>query len=59
MLISIGFMMICSIQLSYSVSTVGAIIDRIFAYEDEKLKKLQAINSYMQRKKISFGLQFQ
>ena len=59
MLISIGFMMICSIQLSYSVSTVGAIIDQIFAYEDEKLKRLQTINSYMQNKNISYGLQYQ
>lgn len=39
-IISICFMMITSIQLSYSVSTVGAIIDKISAYEEEKLKKL-------------------
>ena len=30
--IAILYMAICSIQLSYSVSTVGAIIDKISAY---------------------------
>lgn len=37
---AIGFMMICSIQLSYSVNTVGTIIDRISSIDGEKLKKL-------------------
>lgn len=32
-IVAILYMMICSIQLSYSVSTVGAIIDKISAYE--------------------------
>ncbi|CAD8187163.1 unnamed protein product [Paramecium octaurelia] len=54
----IMFMMICSIQLSYSVSTVGAIIDKISFYTKEKRKKVQAINTYMQNKKISYQLQF-
>lgn len=30
--VAILYMMVCSIQLSYSVSTVGAIIDTISAY---------------------------
>lgn len=30
--IAILYMMICSIQLSYSISTIGAIIDKISAY---------------------------
>ncbi|CAD8192068.1 unnamed protein product [Paramecium octaurelia] len=54
----IMFMMICSIQLSYSVSTVGAIIDKISFYSKEKRKKVQTINTYMQHKKISYELQF-
>ncbi|CAD8105986.1 unnamed protein product [Paramecium primaurelia] len=54
----IMFMMICSIQLSYSVSTVGAIIDKISFYTKEKRKKVQTINTYMQNKKISYELQF-
>lgn len=52
-------MMICSIQLSYSVNTVGAIIDKISLYNEVKLKKIRIINSYMQKNKISFQLQYQ
>lgn len=55
-MISIVFMMICSIQLSYSVSTVGAIIDKISAYSSDKMKKVQTINTYMQNKRISYQL---
>lgn len=51
--------MICSIQLSYSVSTVGAIIDKISAYSSDKMKKVQTINTYMQNKGISYQLQYQ
>ena len=58
-IISIGFMMVCSIQLSYSVNTVGAIIDRISQYRENYLRKMQTINTYMQRKKISYKLQYQ
>ena len=53
---AIFYMMICSIQLSYSVSTVGAILDKISAYEEEKMKKVHTINTYMQNKKIGYEL---
>ncbi|CAD8160840.1 unnamed protein product [Paramecium pentaurelia] len=57
--IAILYMMICSIQLSYSVSTVGAIIDTISAYGQEKMRKMRKINSYMQNRKIEYQLQYQ
>ncbi|CAD8073817.1 unnamed protein product [Paramecium sonneborni] len=58
-IIAILYMMICSIQLSYSVSTVGAIIDTISAYGQEKMRKMRKINSYMQNRKIEYQLQYQ
>ncbi|CAD8184791.1 unnamed protein product [Paramecium pentaurelia] len=58
-IISIFYMMFCSIQLSYSVSTVGTILDKISAYEQEKMKKVHTINTYMQNKKIGYELQYQ
>ncbi|CAD8172860.1 unnamed protein product [Paramecium octaurelia] len=58
-IISIFYMMFCSIQLSYSVSTVGTILDKISAYEQEKMKKVHTINTYMQSKKIGYELQYQ
>ncbi|CAK80915.1 unnamed protein product (macronuclear) [Paramecium tetraurelia] len=58
-IVAILYMMICSIQLSYSVSTVGAIIDTISAYGQEKMRKMRKINSYMQNRKIEYELQYQ
>lgn len=52
-------MMICSIQLSYSVNTVGTIINKITKYSEMKLKKLRILNTYMNKKQISYQLQFQ
>ncbi|CAK66646.1 unnamed protein product (macronuclear) [Paramecium tetraurelia] len=57
--ICIIFIMIFSIQLPYSVNTVGAIIDEISKYSEQKLQKLRIINTYMTKKKISFQLQSQ
>ncbi|CAD8055062.1 unnamed protein product [Paramecium sonneborni] len=57
--ICIIFIMIFSIQLPYSVNTVGTIIDEISKYSEQKLQKLRIINTYMTKKKISFQLQFQ
>ncbi|CAD8140691.1 unnamed protein product [Paramecium octaurelia] len=51
------FIMIFSIQLPYSVNTVGAIIDEISKYSEQKLQKLRVINTYMAKKKITYGLQ--
>ena len=45
-------MMLTSIQLSYSVSTVGAIIETISSWEEDKSRKLRAITNYMNRKNI-------
>lgn len=50
------FILITSIQLPYSVNTVGTIIKEISAYGEEKKKKLRLINSYMQKRKIPFNL---
>ncbi|CAD8086199.1 unnamed protein product [Paramecium sonneborni] len=58
-IVAILYMMICSIQLSYSVSTVGAIIDTISAYGQEKMRKMRKINTYMQNRKIEYQLQYQ
>ncbi|CAD8174959.1 unnamed protein product [Paramecium pentaurelia] len=58
-IVAILYMMICSIQLSYSVSTVGAIIDTISAYGQEKMRKMRKINTYMQNRKIEYELQYQ
>ncbi|CAK77489.1 unnamed protein product (macronuclear) [Paramecium tetraurelia] len=57
--VAILYMMVCSIQLSYSVSTVGTIIDTISAYGQEKMRKMRKINSYMQNRKIEYQLQYQ
>ncbi|CAD8052125.1 unnamed protein product [Paramecium primaurelia] len=51
------FIMIFSIQLPYSVNTVGAIIDEISKYSEQKLQKLRIINTYMAKKKITYELQ--
>ncbi|CAD8048639.1 unnamed protein product [Paramecium primaurelia] len=51
------FIMIFSIQLPYSVNTVGAIIDEISKYSEQKLQKLRVINTYMAKKKITYELQ--
>lgn len=59
LIVSIIFMMVCSVQLSYSVSTVGAIIDKISASKEEKQRKFHIINSYMDCKNISYELKFQ
>ena len=58
-IVSIIFMLVCSIQLSYSVNTVGGIIDKITSGKSEKQKKFHLINNYMDRKKIGFDLQHQ
>ncbi|KAM3138474.1 hypothetical protein pb186bvf_009388 [Paramecium bursaria] len=57
--IVILLIMVSSIQLPYSVNTVGTIIDRIQQYNESKQQKLRVINTYMTKKKISYQLQFQ
>ncbi|CAD8196694.1 unnamed protein product [Paramecium octaurelia] len=59
MIVSIIFMSVCSVQLSYSVSTVSSIIEQISGFKKEKKRKFNIINNYMQQKNISYELQFQ
>ena len=49
-------MMVTSIQLSYSVSTVGLIIDGFSSHE--KSRKIRAITNYMNNKKIGYKLKY-
>ncbi|CAD8122559.1 unnamed protein product [Paramecium sonneborni] len=59
MIVSIIFMSVCSVQLSYSVSTVSSIIEQISGFKEEKKRKFNIINNYMESKAISYELQFQ
>lgn len=43
-------MMISSIQLSYSVNTVGAVLEKITSFKEIKSKKLSVINNFMSKK---------
>ncbi|CAD8096804.1 unnamed protein product [Paramecium sonneborni] len=58
-ILAIIFMMVSSIQLSYSVSTVGAVLEKITSFKEIKQKKLSIINNFMANKQINFKLQFQ
>ncbi|CAD8180991.1 unnamed protein product [Paramecium pentaurelia] len=52
------FFIVCSsLQLPYSINTVGMIVQQITEYGEDKRKKLRIINSFMQRKQIPFNLQ--
>ncbi|CAK63907.1 unnamed protein product (macronuclear) [Paramecium tetraurelia] len=51
------FIIMASLQLPYSINTVGAIISKISEYGEDKKRKLRIINSYMQKKRIPFPLQ--
>jgi len=48
--------MISSIQLPYSINTVGTIITEISAFSEEKKRKLRIINAYMNKTSLSSGL---
>ncbi|CAD8147071.1 unnamed protein product [Paramecium octaurelia] len=58
-ILAIIFMMVSSIQLSYSVSTVGAVLEKITSFKEIKQKKLSIINNFMEKKQINSKLQFQ
>ncbi|CAK87824.1 unnamed protein product (macronuclear) [Paramecium tetraurelia] len=58
-IVSVILIMISSIQLPYSVNTVGTIITEISAFTEEKKRKLRIINSYMNKTSLSSGLQVQ
>ncbi|CAK59028.1 unnamed protein product (macronuclear) [Paramecium tetraurelia] len=55
-IVSIVLIMISSIQLPYSVNTVGNIIKEISAFSEERKRKLRIINSYMNKSSMSLGL---
>lgn len=44
---TIIFIMITSIQLPYSINTVGKFIEEITAYGEETMRRLSIINTYM------------
>ncbi|CAD8054703.1 unnamed protein product [Paramecium primaurelia] len=58
-IVSVILIMISSIQLPYSINTVGTIITEISAFSEEKKRKLRIINSYMNKTSLSSGLQVQ
>ncbi|CAD8095941.1 unnamed protein product [Paramecium sonneborni] len=57
--VTIVLIMISSIQLPYSVNTVGNIITEMTAFSEERKRKLRIINSYMNKGRMSTGLQMQ
>ncbi|CAD8180989.1 unnamed protein product [Paramecium pentaurelia] len=56
-IVTIVLIMISSIQLPYSVNTVGNIIKEISTFSEERKRKLRIINSYMNKSSMSSGLQ--
>lgn len=57
--LSIIFMMLACIQLSYTVNTVGTIIANLTSGEEEMKGKIRIINKFMSHKNITFGLKYQ
>jgi hypothetical protein len=55
-ILSIIFMLIACIQLSYSVNTVGEIISALNRAEEECKRRMRVVNRYMNGQRISFGL---
>ncbi|CAD8195038.1 unnamed protein product [Paramecium octaurelia] len=58
-IVTIILIMISSIQLPFSVNTVGNIITEMSAFSEERRRKLRIINSYMNKSFMSSGLQMQ
>ncbi|CAD8190321.1 unnamed protein product [Paramecium pentaurelia] len=57
--ICIFLILISSIQLPYSINTVGSIIEKISDYGEETKNKLRTINSYMNKKRVPYNIQNQ
>ncbi|CAK67965.1 unnamed protein product (macronuclear) [Paramecium tetraurelia] len=55
----IFLILVSSIQLPYSINTVGSIIEKITDYGEDTKNKLRTINSYMNKKKVPYNLQNQ
>ncbi|KAM3132071.1 hypothetical protein pb186bvf_015815 [Paramecium bursaria] len=58
-LLVIIFMFISCVQLSFTVGTVGEIINSLSHQIENTTEKIRTINKYMQRYKISYDLQYQ
>ncbi|CAK87680.1 unnamed protein product (macronuclear) [Paramecium tetraurelia] len=56
---TIIFMFTTCVQLSFSVNTVGEILNSISLSTENTTEKIRIINKFMNRKKISFELQYQ
>ncbi|CAK56642.1 unnamed protein product (macronuclear) [Paramecium tetraurelia] len=56
---TILFMFTTCVQLSFSVNTVGEILNSISLSAENTTDKIRIINKYMNRKHISFELQYQ
>ncbi|CAD8198895.1 unnamed protein product [Paramecium pentaurelia] len=57
--ICIFLILVSSIQLPYSINTVGSIIEKISDYGEETKNKLRTINSYMNKKRVPYNIQNQ
>ncbi|CAD8116941.1 unnamed protein product [Paramecium sonneborni] len=55
----IFLILVSSIQLPYSINTVGSIIEKITDYGEDTKNKLRTINSYMNKKQVPYYLQNQ
>ncbi|KAM3132072.1 hypothetical protein pb186bvf_015816 [Paramecium bursaria] len=58
-LLVITFMFLSCVQLSFTVGTVGEIINSITHQIENTTEKIRIINKYMQRYQISYDLQYQ
>ncbi|CAD8106016.1 unnamed protein product [Paramecium primaurelia] len=57
--ICIFLILVSSIQLPYSINTVGSIIEKISDYGEETKNKLRTLNSYMNKKRVPYNIQNQ
>ncbi|CAD8208797.1 unnamed protein product [Paramecium pentaurelia] len=57
--LAVTYIIAASIQLPYSVNTLGTIIQQISVYTVEKKRKLRIISTYLTQQKISQDLQIQ
>jgi Ion channel len=55
----VGYILFSSIQLSYSISTVGAIINELTVHAEEVRVKLKVVNNFMHKHGIGANLQYE
>ncbi|KAM3135782.1 hypothetical protein pb186bvf_012179 [Paramecium bursaria] len=56
---TIVFMFLCTLQLSYSVNTIGTLITQLKENSEHIRQKITSINLYMKNKKVSLPIQHQ